>query len=153
RKLLYLALELVVWLMIIGAFEIIMFLVDLIVFSISLLIWNAIAGTDYKLSTIVSEFWMFLIDINLIPSVVNAKNAILRLREYFNVDRSEEEILSELDQLLQLSKTIQRFVEGRLAAGASRDDLRTIEEAVVHDMDILTALEVRYESNRLCKLK
>ncbi|GMS87886.1 hypothetical protein PENTCL1PPCAC_10061, partial [Pristionchus entomophagus] len=153
RQLPYIALELVVWLFIIGALEITFILMNIIVISIVILVGNAIFATDYKLSTIDWWIWTIVVVGNLIPAVLKSIDVIRRFRVYFNVDPSEEEILAKLDQLLQLTHSMQRFVEARLAAGATRGELRTFEEGAMYMMDGITVLELRYESNRLCKLK
>ncbi|GMS87891.1 hypothetical protein PENTCL1PPCAC_10066, partial [Pristionchus entomophagus] len=157
RQLPYLAVELVVWLFIVGVLQILMTILDVIIFWIITMIFNAIDGTDFKISMISSWVWMFVLVMNQFAVVVHSINVMRLFRGFFNVDRSEEEILAKLDQLLQLTNTIQRMVENCLAAGATRDQLRDFEEVAVFIMDSMSTVASSYESNslsnRLCKLK
>ncbi|GMS88894.1 hypothetical protein PENTCL1PPCAC_11069, partial [Pristionchus entomophagus] len=62
------------------------------------------------------------------------------------IDNSEN-ILEEIDQLLQQMKVTQRIVEIRLAANASRDDLRNLEEIAVTGMERVRSIKSTSESS------
>ncbi|GMS87877.1 hypothetical protein PENTCL1PPCAC_10052, partial [Pristionchus entomophagus] len=103
--------------------------------------------------TLPDDTWLIAGFIRYLLIMMISPILALMVLRYFNVDRSEEDVLAKFDQLLQEMKFIQRAVEIRLATGASRDELRVLEDVAASAWERVRYVKARYESITLYRLK